>query len=547
MRARWAAWAIMILAALTLAGEGRAQDLCAEPVATASGKVRGMSDKEAATCSWLGVPYAAPPVGELRWKAPAPAPAWTGVRDAVKYGDRCLQKGTMAAVDMGSGVSMSEDCLYLNVWRPKKSGSFPVMLFIHGGGYTGGSGSTEMYKGDRMAERGDVAVVTINYRLNVFGFLAHPALRAEDANQSTGGYGSLDQVAAIKWVHDNIAGFGGDPGNVTIFGESAGGWSVCTMLATPLNQGMIARAILESGGCEASAPLEKGYEQAKKVAGVFKCAENDVACLRQVSAKQLLDKGTGSQLGGFVWVPHYDGYLLTDSPLAMIRSGNYSHVPFMAGSNRNEVDVVLYFLPQIWRAKPGQYEQRVSEFLGVSADEAAKIAKVYPLGNYDNMPRRAFGALATDAGLGCPTYLGLAAAAAQQPDTYYYRFDYHDMIYGKHLLAVHAMELPFVFNSMDRSPISALYGRRNIEEARMLSRVVQGYWINFAKTGDPNGPGLPVWPKFDLASPSVQVLDNIVRTEPAGMTERCAYWDSYNKDHAPIFETMGGLNKEAEK
>jgi para-nitrobenzyl esterase len=539
--------AFCLLVYLLTGGKASAQDLCAEPVATASGQVQGMSDAVTATCSWLGIPYAAPPVGELRWKAPQPAPAWTGVRAADKYGDRCMQKGTMAAVDMGSDAAMSEDCLYLNIWRPRKSGSFPVMLFIHGGGYTGGSGSTEMYMGDRMASAGDVVVVTINYRLNVFGFLASPALREEDPNQSTGSYGSLDQVAAIKWVHDNIQGFGGDPGSVTIFGESAGGWSVCTMLATPLNKGMIARAILESGGCEAGASLEKGYKQAEKTAAVFKCAADDIACLRQVSAKDLLDKGMGGELSGYVWLPHYDGYLLTDSPLAMIRSGNYNHVPFMAGSNQNEVDAVLYLMPKIWRARPEQYEQRIQDFLGVSADEAARIAGIYPLSRYDNMVRRAFGRLATDSVLGCPTYLGLAAAAAQQPETYYYRFDYHGMRYGKHIRAVHAMELPFVFDSLDRNPIRLLYGKKNLKTAEPLARVVQGYWINFAKTGDPNGPGLPEWPRFDLNSPMVQVLDTQVRSEPAGMTERCAYWDEFNKTHASILETMGGLNKEVEK
>jgi para-nitrobenzyl esterase len=211
------------------------------------------------------------------------------------------------------------------------------------------------------------------------------------------------------------------------------------------------------------------------------------------------------------------------------------------------VDAVLYFLPKIWRARPDQYQERLSEFLGVSADEAGKLAAIYPPDKYDNSPRRAFGALATDAGLACPTYLGLASAAARQKDTYYYRFDYHGMIYGKHIHALHAMELPFVFDSMDRAPISALYDRRNMPEATKLSNIVQGYWINFAKTGDPNGAGLPQWPRFDLSSQEVQVLDTTVRTEPAGMSERCAYWDSYNKNHAPIFETMGGLNKEAEK
>ena len=246
---------------IMLAGAAWSEDTCTEPVKTGSGFVRGVKSQDTATCSWKGIPYAAPPVGELRFRAPQPAPAWSGVREAFGPGPQCMQ--VLARGD--ARKNMSEDCLYLNVWRPQKSGVFPVMVWIHGGGYimgSGGQGATGMtFDGSRLAEFGDVIVVTINYRLHAFGFLADPALRDEDPNHSTGNYGSLDQVAAIRWVHDNIAQFAGDPEKVTIFGESAGGWSICTMLATPLNQGMFQRAILESGGCTKSEDLDQGYER----------------------------------------------------------------------------------------------------------------------------------------------------------------------------------------------------------------------------------------------------------------------------------------------
>ena len=197
---------------------------------------------------------------------------------------------------------MSEDCLYLNIWRPnpasRGTGKFPVMFFIHGGGYTSGTGNTEMYAGDRMALAGDVVVVNFNYRLGVLGFLALPALRDEDPNKSVGSYGSLDQVAALKWVHDNISNFGGDPENVTIFGESAGGWSVCSMLATPLAKGLFSKAIIESGGCEAATPVDRGFKQGEKFAQIFKCKPDDLKCLRKVRPETMLKVEYGG-FGGF--------------------------------------------------------------------------------------------------------------------------------------------------------------------------------------------------------------------------------------------------------
>jgi len=235
--------------------------LCSEPVETESGRVSGFDDDDTDTCVWLGVPYAAPPVGDLRWRAPRQASAGEEVLEATAYGDKCMQKAEINEMINPSPEEIySEDCLYLNIWRPTKSGIFPVMVWIHGGGYQSGTGTSRLIQGDRLAEAGEVVVVTINYRVNVFGFFTHPALREEDPDDSVGNYGSLDQVAAIRWVSDNVEGFGGDPGNVTIFGQSAGGRSICSLIATPLTQGLFHKAILESGGCQTSKSLEHGYE-----------------------------------------------------------------------------------------------------------------------------------------------------------------------------------------------------------------------------------------------------------------------------------------------
>jgi len=418
------------------------------------------------------------------------------------------------------------------------------MVWIHGGGYIMGSGGKSgatgvSFDGARLVEAGDVVVVTINYRLHAFGFLADPALRAEDPNHSTGNYGSLDQVAAIRWVHDNIAAFGGDPAKVTIFGQSAGGWSICTMLATPLNQGMFQRAILESGGCTKSEDLDKGYERAKTIAKRVGCAPGDLACLRRAPAKKFLGGLGDVYREGMPYGPHHDGYLLTGTPLAMIREGHYNAVPLLAGSTRNEVDAVLFFRPSLWRALPFQYERRAQSNLALTDEETRRLITLYPLDQFGNKPKKAFGRIFTDASLACPTYLGLAAATEHQPDAFLYRFDYDDNKYGKHIGALHAMEVPFVFNTVEGSKGY----QKHLPEARELARVMQGYWTNFAKTGDPNGPGLPPWPKFDPQNQSRQVLDTEIKTEPASMQDRCSFWDDYLQHHRGFEETLAGPQK----
>ncbi|HUT52206.1 MAG TPA: carboxylesterase family protein [bacterium] len=532
----------LVLIALTaFAGAASAADLCAEPVATASGLVRGMTNPHNEVCVWRGIPYAAPPVGEMRWKAPAPAAGWDGARDALEYGKTCMQV-------TGKKGTMSEDCLYLNVWRPKKSGVFPVMAWIHGGGYvmgSGGQGGTGLnFDGTRLADAGDVVVVTLNYRLGAFGFMADPQLRAEDPNQSTGNYGSLDQVAALRWVHDNIAKFGGDPANVTIFGESAGGWSVCTMLATPLNRGMFQRAIIESGGCQKSEDLEAGYEHEKIIARRVHCPSSDLACLRAASAEKIMGGIGVLYQEGMPYAPHHDGCLLTGTPLSMIRAGNYNRVPLLAGFCKNEVDAVLWFRPRLWRALPFQYQRRLKNYLALTRDEADRLAALYPLSEFENKPRLAYGKLYTDSTLACPTYLGLASAAQEFPDAYLYRFDYEGMKYGDHIHAMHGMEVPFVFNVFDGATLNFLYDEARAAAARPLAHTIQKYWTNFARTGDPNGPGLAAWPKFNQETQELLVLDTTIKTEPAQMAARCAFWDDYAGKHTGFEQTLGRREKQ---
>ncbi len=543
---------LVLIAVFFLAGMARAEDACREPVMTEAGLVSGMSNPETKACQWLGVPYAATPVGELRWKAPQPHPGWSGVRNAVAFGDRCPQKSMVGIFNASSLKGMSEDCLYLNIYRPAGQGTqvkprdsqrlLPVMVWIHGGGYLFGSGSG--YPGDRLAEFGDVVVVTINYRLGVFGFLAGRSLRDEDPDKSTGNYGILDMVAAVKWVKTNIKNFGGDPENITIFGESAGSWAVCTLLATPLASGLFSHAIMESQGCNASEDLEQGYEKEKKISAHLGCAPDDLACLRKVPTLKLVNKGTPNFLKeGFTLVAHHDGYVLSDSPLKMIRSGDYAQVPLLAGYNRDEFDAALFLFGDLNRTKPAQYHDMLQRSLGLSDAELNRMTQLYPLSKYSDQPGKAFGNIASDFGIICPTYLGLAAVASHQPETYFYRFEYDRIRFIKNLGALHSMEIPFVFNEVNSGAYRTLFYKHDLEDRRKLSKVMMGYWTNFAKTGDPNGPGLPEWPKFDLQDQKLQVLDIDVRTENAQLQDRCEFCDQYLETHSPFLETLGKPQK----
>jgi len=531
------AWRIALISTLLSAWllplKAHSENLCVQPVKTGSGMLKGISEKNNKTCVWRGIPYAAPPVGELRWKAPQPVKAWGGLKEASTWGHRCMQSGIMEMTNYDPSGGMSEDCLYLNIWRPNKPGKFPVMFWIHGGGYTGGTGNTQMYWGDRLSANGDVVVVTFNYRLNVFGFLTLPALRSEDPNQSVGNYGSLDQAAALNWVNDNIANFGGDPDNITIFGESAGGHSVFSLIASPLAKGLFQKAIVESGGVDLSAPLEKGYEQGKGIAKSMGCSPENLSCLRKLPAKKLL-KAFGSAILTRAFGPHSDGYFLPGSPREMIASGQFNRTPILAGSNKDEMSMMVISNRELYRAKPGQYEKYLQASLNVSEAEAHEIAQLYPLSEFDNLPRKAYGQMITDYWIPCSMYDGLALAARYEGELYLYRFDYHNIKLGDFLGAAHSFEMSFVFDALDRNPGKAVLKEENMQEMAALSRIMQGYWVNFAKTGNPNCPGLPAWPKFSLDSQKFMVLDVNTRPETSAFAGRCQLWNDYREKHPEL-------------
>lgn len=462
----------------------------APQVKTRSGKVEGKADGQ--VHAFLGIPYAAPPVGDLRWKAPAPAAKWSGVRKATEFGSHCMQGkvfGDMVFHDPGG----SEDCLTLNVWVPARhsAAKLPVMVWIYGGGFAAGTTSEGRQNGSHLAEQG-VIVVSMNYRLGVFGFLVHPELAQESGHNSAGNYGLLDQLAALKWVHENIAAFGGNPGNVTIFGESAGSFSVCAQMASPLAKGLFQKAIGESGGAFSRSGLsfeplsvreEKDQKLVTEKLGVSKLAE-----LRALPAQKLLDAFSPPQSPGFNFGPDVDGYFLPEPVPAIFAAGKQNDVALLAGWNHDEGSFEIAFAPQ----KPNADSMKATAQKDFP-DKAAEFLRLYPTD--DQHVLRSAEDYAGDRFIAASTWKWIEAQSktGTQP-IYRYRFDTAITPTDPNaprMGAYHSAEIEFVFGQLD-SKTDAIWR----PEDRQLSEVMQKYWANFARSGDPNGPGLPNWPAY---------------------------------------------------
>ncbi len=526
---------IAVFMVLSLSALPARSGVCEEPADTEEGAVAGVSVNKGKACAYRGVPFAAPPVGELRWKAPQKPAARDSLIKADSFSAKCMQGEDDSFVMRGEApLTRSEDCLYLNIWRPSTPGTYPVMVWIHGGSLTSGSGSYGLYRGDRLAPAGEVVVVTINYRLGPFGFLAHPALSEEDPNGSSGNYGLLDQIQALRWVKNNIANFGGDPDRVTIFGESAGGWSVCHLLASPRAEGLFHRAVIESGGCDTTTSQEKGFQHGRKLAENLGCTGEDVlSCMRSKPALEIhqnksLEEDSGDLLNfedvGFTWIPHVDGYALEQVPISALRSGEYNRVPLMVGSNRDEAKLFTLTMPGIRLASKSLVRWFVKRSAGENLLQG--IETHYPYSDYNRPADAVIDALG-DAMLGCKCYQAAKAAAPHQ-DVYYYRFDY-----DRHLLpdmagACHALEIPFIFNTMDRPPVSLFMTRYQIKKADELSRAMTEYWTNFAYSGDPNGRGLKEWPAYNPDLMQRMFLDHTLNVRATGNREKCRFWKEQN-------------------
>ena len=458
-----------------------------------TGRVRGLVNNGVA--AFKGIPFAAPPVGALRWKAPHPAPPWKGVREAVEFGPRCMQGNIyddMVFRDKGP----SEDCLYLNVWTPATSpkARLPVMVWIYGGGFAAGAASEPRQDGENLAKKG-VVVVSMNYRLNVFGFFANAELAKESDHDSSGNYGLLDQLAALEWVHKNIAGFGGDPAKVTIFGESAGSFSVSALMASPLAQGLFRGAIGESGAFFGTVlPLNR-LSQSEEADAQFaeSIGAHSLADLRAKPAGELLDAAVKQKA---IWfAPNIDGYFLPQSVSEIFMTGKQSHVPLLAGWNRDEGS---------YRSIFEKDEPTAANFVAYAhkhfGDKADEFLKLYPAAS-DEQAKRSAQDLAGDQFIAFSTWKWLEMQSATGKSTLY-RYEFDDAPPASANArtsagevaprdAYHSAEIEFVFGAL---------ASKNLPwrpEDKALSELMSSYWANFARNGDPNGTGLPAWSAYN--------------------------------------------------
>ncbi len=487
-----------------------------------SGEVEGSLTKQVR--AFKGIPFAAPPVGDLRWKAPQPVTAWKGVRQAKDFGSHCIQSSgypDMVFHDPGP----SEDCLTLNVWTPTgaKTGSLPVMVWIYGGGFVSGGTSESRQDGQFLAAR-NVVVVSMNYRLGIFGFFNHPELTMESPFHASGNYGLLDQAAALAWVQRNIAAFGGDPKNVTIFGESAGSISVNAHMASPVSRSLFSKAIGESGGAfpngtpreELGTALEeRNVAFAKETFGT-----SSIADLRKLSTDEILRAATAKTTPPPRFWPSVDGYFLPDSVPNTYAKGIEAQVPLLAGWNADEVR------GQVLLAKTKTTAESFAATAQKDFDDKAKdFLAVYPVGT-DAEAVVSAGDYASDGFIAYSTWKWLEAQTLTgKAPVYRYRMDLGspgDKNHAAILGAFHSDDIEYVFGTLDSRP-----GAVWRPEDQKLSELMGAYWTNFARTGDPNGPGLPPWPTYKAADHwQVMHLDATSAAKPDAQRERYLFLDS---------------------
>ncbi|TDE12996.1 carboxylesterase/lipase family protein [Jiangella asiatica] len=513
-----------LIAAAAVAATSLAASVVAPPAAAGqppdpgvirvdSGWLRGSVADDHVTYS--AIPYAAPPVGERRWRAPAPPRPWSGVRDATEPSTRCPQGDPANLVG-------AEDCLYLDVTVPRDArpgARLPVLVWLHGGGFN--SGSAQEFDGARLAVSGDLIVVTPNYRLGALGFLASSELEAGGGN-----YGLMDQAAVLRWVRRNAARFGGDPGNVTLAGQSAGARSVCAHLAAPMSRGLFHRAISQSGACDNQVPtLAEAHEFGDRAAAELGCSTADdvAACLRQRTPGQLLDTldDVGWEVDGRVsdrpWNPVAGTPVLPRQPGEALRDGSAARVPLLIGGTRDEMRG--FVLREAGLTADGYRTMMTGTF----GDEADAVLAAYPAADYDS-PALALAAVLGDWGgsIGaCPVLRSAEAAAARQP-VFAYEFaeDSGQAPGGYPLGSYHGLDLPYVWDlDLAQNP----YPDLTAEQERMSETII-GYWSAFADTGDPNGAGRPHWPAFGTTGTVIELSTAGIAPTPFADDHRCDLW-----------------------
>jgi para-nitrobenzyl esterase len=482
--------AVALIAMLFLLQLGNAAPNDNFLVTTTGGQLRGIA-RSTGGAEFLGIPYAQPPVGDLRWHETMPAKSWTGTRDAAAFGAPCAQP-VLGDWNKHDAETSQEDCLYLNVitpvWPPKSP--LPVMFWLHGGANVGGTASSPLYKDGTLPQHG-VVLVTVNYRLGIFGFFAHPELTRESSHHSSGNYGLLDQITALRWVRENISKFGGDPANITVFGQSAGAQDTGLLMTSPLSKDLFQRAIAESGTAYFPPPqrLSEAEQTGEKLATFWKApaGEGAIKFLRQLSAQDLLKDATARDADRLPTPgPVIDGWVLAGSPGRVFASGEQSAIPLLIGSTTREFG---------GSSSPDELRARIQNAAGSFAPQMLSLYGLADggVGTPDPKYGSVADQLAADSFFRCPVTTQAAWHAAAHHPTYEYQFAH--AIPGQEAQgAVHSGDLPYVFGYFPKTGnIAGNFG----EVDRKLADLMETYWTNFAKTGNPNGGTLTNWPEFD--------------------------------------------------
>jgi para-nitrobenzyl esterase len=516
---------------------------CSE-ITTLQGNVSGVMNAKSGVCAYKGIPFAVPPVGELRWALPQEPARRDKTLVADKFGEECVQTpfSLLGSSDDKAKYVGSEDCLYLNVWHPAgaSKSSLPVMVFLHGGSNMSGAGSWELYDGTRVASQGNVVLVTINYRLGPFGMMSHPALR--DADGHDGNYFAFDQIAALKWVERNITGFGGDPKNVTVFGESAGGMDIATLMLSPLARGLFQKAIIESGPpIFLGIPLKKNEAAGIAAAAKLGCADPASAadCLRSKDSKSVMNAFADAMTphGGVVEVydlgPVNDDVVVFTNPYKMFAEGKYNKdVRLIIGSNKEEAG--FYAMSKTLNTKE-DFDKALVEDTGFAKSglnldlDLGKLNERYPYSSFKS-PRWAYINIFTDMIYACPAIVQVWQLAANGTPVYQYQFEKSPDEKGMlgDIGVFHSAELPFVFGNFTSFGIS-FSSPKNIK----LAKSVISLWTSFAHDGIPKAEGFPEWPLHTKDNPAYLKIDLKPEVKTGLRVNECKYFDgAYSKTYS---------------
>jgi para-nitrobenzyl esterase len=504
-----------------------------EPITTTRhGRIEGREER--GICVFRGIPYARPPVGEWRLRAPQPVQTWSGTRSATDFGPAAPQNAPVVRFlrkFIGVGEAQSEDCLYLNVWSPGTDRKRrPVMVWIHGGGFVIGSASASLYFGGRMAKRGDVVVVTINYRLGALGFL-NP--RAFD-DRFEANLGLRDQIAALEWVRDNIEEFGGDPENVTIFGESAGGMSVATLLGVPAAKGLFHRAIAQSGAASNVSSQTLAAAVAERFLTEVGYKGGGLGRLRGLSLAEILaaqarvSMQLGLPLGVLSWQPSIDGDFLAKHPLRTIQDESARRVPLLVGTNRDEWNLFLLADRKARGLDKEALRRRLIKTLDAQDGDGRSLGELafefyqQASNGHGWTPKECWSALQSDRFFHYPAHKLAEAQSRAGGTSYAYLFTWSPPIIGRWLGSFHGVEIPFVFGTLREGSFRHLFAARR--SARDLSDALQDVWAGFARTGDPSQGALPVWPQYDAQRRACLVFDTRCSVQEDPFGERRQFW-----------------------